>query len=92
MSRNEDRFVAIEHENGTLVHATAADGNYTTLCGASDDDDPETGRPAPLPARPRIDCPHCAAMILAGKTYSVRDLTAKARREAAANLVDQGRL
>ncbi len=65
-------YAAVEVDGEILVHATDPVGNYATLCGVSDDDDPENGRPAPLPARPSITCDTCRRIILHARLYRIR--------------------
>jgi len=70
------RYVALRHgDQGLLVHATPAAGNYATLCGASDDDGPESGEPAEMPRRPKITCEDCRQLILHARTYTKADFS-----------------
>lgn len=63
------KLVAIEIDGAVEVHATAAMGDYTSLCGI-DQDDPDIGhRPAALPRRALITCAQCKAIILHCRSY-----------------------
>ncbi len=69
------KYVAIKFEGDVVIHATAVIGNYASLCGMSDDDDPECGEPADLPARPKITCAECQSLILHTRTYTRKDFS-----------------
>jgi hypothetical protein len=70
------KFVAIQCDDLVEVHAdgTGLGFGYATLCGL-DGADPVAGqKPAPLPARPKINCEQCRAMIVEARRWTKRDL------------------
>lgn len=71
------KFIAIEDYDGVIeVHATGdvLGFGYATFCGL-DGADPVAGqKPAPLPARPKINCEQCRALILEARRWSNRDM------------------
>lgn len=68
------RIALRDAETGEVVtHALASHGNYSTMCGCSDDDVqfvPVDGEPG------RIDCTHCRAIFDQCKSLRSRDFSA----------------
>jgi hypothetical protein len=61
----------------TMTHALSDYGNYSTLCGLSDDD--EMFAPSMTVTGAKIDCPHCWSIFEACKRLRVRDFAAAAK-------------
>lgn len=68
------KYVALMLEGVYTVHAPEISGNYATLCGVSDNDNPaHCGTKTILRAGSKITCRVCIDTILLAKHYGARD-------------------